>query len=192
MSTLSSSSLPQVCDESTSWPWPLTPCTWCLYQKRHQWNQSSRHFFGSLIDSHKYRWRYHGPFFKCSVVPASRGAQIKFLPVSPDNSYRCLQVWYWITGVWMQRDNLVSQSPRPPTEKPNSGRVCFNLMALPHLSRLYKHCIPTSNQWFWTPPPPLFFEEIWPPLIWFALLASFIIFLETFGGCCLAKTLQQR
>ena len=47
--TTSSSSLPQVCDESTAWPWPLTPCTWCLYQKRHQRNQNFSHFSNLLI-----------------------------------------------------------------------------------------------------------------------------------------------
>ena len=32
--------VPQVCDESTCWPWPLTPCTWCLYQGCHQRSQN--------------------------------------------------------------------------------------------------------------------------------------------------------
>ena len=109
----------QVCDESTCWPWPLTLCTWCLYQNRHQWNQNSSHFSNVPII------HAHDPYLEVlalkpctlwytSLYEVPFAVERKLVFVCPDNSnvFAIRNVFFIWSGVQVQRDSIIQVTKR--------------------------------------------------------------------------------
>ena len=129
-------------------------CTWCLYQNCHWWNQNSSHFSNVPII------HAHDPYLEVlalkprtlwytSLYEVPFAVERKLVFVCPDNSnvFAIRNVFFIWSGVQVQRDQLVSRSFRWQKEKPNSGRVHFNLITiLPHLPHHLKvHIASTFN-----------------------------------------------